>query len=160
MECKTLKPIIKQMFNCVALSFASFSVLANVVMLEGHVRAMPATVPNTAAYFTLENHTDKAVRLVGASTNVAKEAQLHSMVTEQGVVKMRHVEGFAIPSHGALELAPSGDHVMLLGLKAPLAVDQQVELQLQFDDGQTMTITLPVAKQAATSAAPEHHHHH
>ncbi|MGL4515383.1 MAG: copper chaperone PCu(A)C, partial [Shewanella sp.] len=47
MECKTMKPIIKQMFNCVALSFVSFSVLANVVMRDGHVRAMPETVPNT-----------------------------------------------------------------------------------------------------------------
>ncbi|MGL4446878.1 MAG: copper chaperone PCu(A)C [Shewanella sp.] len=160
MECKTMKPIIKQMFNCVALSFVSFSVLANVVMRDGHVRAMPETVPNTAAYFTLENHADKAVRLIGATTNVAKEAQLHSMVTEQGVVKMRHVESFAIPSHGSLTLAPAGDHIMLLGLTAPLVPEQQVELQLQFDDGQTMTITLPVAKQAAPSATPEHHHHH
>ncbi|MGL4613818.1 MAG: copper chaperone PCu(A)C [Shewanella sp.] len=159
MECKTLKPIIKRMFNGVALSFVSCSVLANVVMLDGHVRAMPETVPNTAAYFTLENHADKAVRLIGATTNVAKEAQLHTMVTEQGVVKMRHVEGFTIPSHGSLTLAPSGDHVMLLGLTAPLALEQQVELQLQFDDGQAMTITLPVAKSAATNAAPEHHHH-
>src|SRR5690606_31448115 len=133
MEFKTLKPIFKQMFNCLALSCASFSVLASVIMTEGHVRAMPDTVPNTAAYFTLENHTEKAVRLTGVSTSVAKEAQLHTIIEEQGMVKMRQVEGFDIPSHGRLILSPSGEHVMLLGLKAPLVLDQKVELQLQFN---------------------------
>ncbi|MDI5833827.1 copper chaperone PCu(A)C [Shewanella xiamenensis] len=160
MEFKTLKPIFKQMFNCVALSCASFSVFANVVMTEGHVRAMPDTVPNTAAYFTLENHNDKAVRLIGVTTEVANEAQLHTIIEEQGMVKMRHVEGFDIPSHGKLTLMPSGEHVMLIGLKAPLVLDQQVKLQLEFNDGEKMTITLPVAKQAENAAEPEHHHHH
>lgn len=129
-------------------------------MTEGHVRAMPDTVPNTAAYFTLENHTEKAVRLTGVSTSVAKEAQLHTIIEEQGMVKMRQVEGFDIPSHGRLILSPSGEHVMLLGLKAPLVLDQKVELQLQFNDGEQMLITLPVSKQAENTAEQEHHHHH
>ncbi|MGI2067828.1 copper chaperone PCu(A)C [Shewanella sp. MF08487] len=160
MEFKTLKPIFKQLFNCLILSCASFSALASVVLTEGHVRAMPDTVPNTAAYFTLENHTDKAVRLIAVSSNVAKDAQLHTIIEDQGMVKMRHVEGFDIPSHGALTLTPSGDHVMLLGLKAPLVLEQQVELQLEFDDGEKMVITLPVNKQADIAAEQEHHHHH
>lgn len=155
-----MKPIFKQLFNCLVLSGASFSALANVVLTEGHVRAMPDTVPNTAAYFTLENHTDKAVRLIGVTTHVAKDAQLHTIIEEQGMVKMRHVEGFDIPSHGVLTLMPSGDHVMLLGLKAPLVLEQQVELQLQFDDGEKMAITLPVSKQEESATVQEHHHHH
>ncbi|AVI66554.1 MULTISPECIES: copper chaperone PCu(A)C [Shewanella] len=160
MEFKTLKPIFKQLFNCLVLSCASFSALANVVMTEGHIRAMPETVPNTAAYFTLENHTDKAIRLIGVSTTVAKDAQLHTIIEDQGMVKMRHVEGFDIPSHGTLTLTPSGDHVMLLGLKAPLVLEQQVELQLEFDGGEKMAITLPVSKAAENAAEQEHHHHH
>ncbi|MGL5047243.1 MAG: copper chaperone PCu(A)C [Shewanella sp.] len=159
MEFKTLKPILKQLFNCLVLSCASFSTLANVVLTQGHVRAMPETVPNTAAYFTLENQTDKAVRLIGVDTSVAKEAQLHTIIEDQGMVKMRHVEGFDIPSHGVLTLTPSGEHVMLLGLKAPLVLDQQVELQLEFDDGKKMAITLPVTKTAENTAAQKHHHH-
>ena len=119
-------------------------------MTEGHIRAMPETVPNTAAYFTLENHTDKAIRLIGVSTTVAKDAQLHTIIEDQGMVKMRHVEGFDIPSHGTLTLTPSGDHVMLLGLKA----------QLEFDGGEKMAITLPVSKAAENAAEQEHHHHH
>jgi copper(I)-binding protein len=91
---------------------------------------------------------------------VAKEAQLHTIIEEQGMVKMRQVEGFDIPSHGRLILSPSGEHVMLLGLKAPLVLDQKVELQLQFNDGEQMSITLPVSKQAENTAEQEHHHHH
>lgn len=155
-----MKPIFKQMFNCLALFCASFSVLANVVMTEGHVRAMPDTVPNTAAYFTLENHSEKTIRLTGVSTNVAKDVQLHTIIEEQGIVKMRQVEGFDIPAHGRLTFSPSGAHVMLLGLKAPLILDQKVDLQLQFNDGEHMSITLPVSKQTENIAEQEHHHHH
>lgn len=155
-----MRPIFKQLFNWLALSGASFSVLANVVMTEGHVRVVPDTVPNTAAYFTLENHTDKAVRLTGVTTEVAKEAQLHTLFEEQGMTKMRQVEGFDIPSHGKLTLTQSGEHVMLIGLKAPLALDEQIKLQLEFKGGEQMSITLPVSKQAENTSKQEHHHHH
>ncbi|QYJ79443.1 copper chaperone PCu(A)C [Shewanella acanthi] len=160
MEFKTLKPIFKQLFNCLALSCASFSVFANVIMTEGHVRAMPETVPNTAAYFTLENHSDKAVNLTGVSTSVAKSAMLHTIIEEQGMVKMRHVDALGIPAHGKLTLSPTGEHVMLLGLTAPLTLNQKVELQLQFDDGEHLTISLPVLKQAEQAKTQAHQHSH
>lgn len=162
MEFKTLKVIFKQLFNFLVLSSLSFAAIANVVLVEGHVRAMPASVPNTAAYFTLENHNNKDVKLIEVKTNVAKEAQLHTIIEEDGMVKMRQVEGFTIPSHGALTLQPAGDHVMLLSLTAPLIVDEKVPLELIFDDGQHFMIELPVRKQAATNhdEHAEHHHHH
>jgi len=39
-------------------------------------------------------------------------------------------------------------------------LEQQVELQLEFDDGEKMAITLPVSKEAENAAEQEHHHHH
>lgn len=155
-----MKPIFKQMFNCLILSCASFSALANVVLVEGHVRAMPATVPNSAAYFTLENHADNTVALVSVSTTIAKKAQLHTINEEKGMMQMREVERLDIPAHGQLSLTPMGNHIMLIGLNAPLTLGQQVTLQLTFDDGKQMDISLPVSKQADNEQAQEHHHHH
>ncbi|MGI2175558.1 copper chaperone PCu(A)C [Shewanella ulleungensis] len=162
MEFKTLKVIFKHLFNFLVLSSLSFAASASIVLVDGHVRAMPASVPNTAAYFTLENHTANAVKLVAVNTRAAKEAQLHTIIEENGMVKMRQVDGFSIPSHGSLTLQPTGDHVMLLSLTAPLVVDDKVPLELIFEDGQQLMIELPVLKQVAPQEGEQadHHHHH
>jgi copper(I)-binding protein len=162
MEFKTLKAIFKHLFNFLVLSSLSFAATANVVLVDGHVRAMPASVPNTAAYFTLENHNNSDVKLVKVKTSAAKVAQLHTILEEDGMVKMRQVEGFTIPSHGSLTLQPTGDHVMLLSLTAPLVIDDKVPLELIFEDGQHLMIELTVLKQTAAQHDEhvEHHHHH
>ena len=159
MEFKTLKAIFKHLFNFLVLSSISFAATANVVLVDGHVRAMPVSVPNTAAYFTLENHNSTDVKLIEVKTKVAKIAQLHTIIEENGMVKMRQVEAFNIPSHGTLALQSTGDHVMLLSLIAPLTVDDKVSLELIFDNGQQLMIELPVLKQAIIEH-DEHHHHH
>jgi copper(I)-binding protein len=78
------------------------------------------------------------------------------------MVKMRQVDGFTISSYGRLTLQPTGDHVMLLSLTAPLTIDDKVSLELIFEDGQQLMIELPVLKQAVTQhdENEEHHHHH
>ncbi|WP_420820857.1 copper chaperone PCu(A)C [Shewanella algidipiscicola] len=156
-----MKQIFKHAFNFVLLSCTSFSVLANVMLVDGYVRAMPASVPNTAVYFTLMNHGPE-VKLVAVETDVAEEAQLHTLVEEEGVIKMRQLPYFTIAAHDNLALASSGNHVMLLGLKQPLQIDQKVDLTLTFDDGTEQAITLTVTRQDATKQDGEmdHHHHH
>ncbi|WP_258405029.1 copper chaperone PCu(A)C [Shewanella psychrotolerans] len=154
-----MKHIFKHAFNFVLLSCTSFSVLANVMLVEGYVRAMPPSVPNTAAYFTLMNHGPE-IKLVGVETVIAEEAQLHTLVEEAGVIKMKQQTSFTIPEHGNLELAPSGDHVMILGLKQPLKVNEAVNLKLKFDDGTDKVISIKVTKQDMTKQHGEMEHHH
>lgn len=155
-----MKQIFKQAFNFVLLSCTSFSVLANVMFVDGYVRAMPPSVPNTAAYFTLMNHGPE-LDLVSVETDVAGEAQLHTLIEEDGVIKMRQLPKFTLASHSNLELKPSGNHVMLLGLKQPLIEGQEVLLRLKFSDGSEQQLMLPVSKQTmATQDVGEHHHHH
>ncbi|MDP5147929.1 copper chaperone PCu(A)C [Shewanella sp. ULN5] len=162
MEFKTLKIIFKHLFSFLVLTSVSLTASANVILVDGHVRAMPASVPNTAAYLTLENHGDDAVNLIAVKTPAAKEAQLHTIVDENGMVKMRQVESFPITSHGALALKPSGDHIMILGLNKPLSENDKVVLTLIFDNDQQLQVELPVLKNADSSHQDhsEHHHHH
>ncbi|MCK8046790.1 copper chaperone PCu(A)C [Shewanella sp. 1CM18E] len=159
MEFMTLKRIFKQLFNIGLLSCLSFTTMAQVVLVDGYVRAMPATVPNTAAYLTLENH-GAATRLVAVEAPFAKEAQLHTLIEENGMIKMRQVPGFDIDSHASLILSESGNHIMLMGLLSPLEVDSSVAMKLKFADGTEQKINLPVKKQASTSDTEHHHHHH
>ncbi len=154
-----MKLIFKQLFNLGLLSCLSFTAMAQVVLVDGYVRAMPATVPNSAAYITIENHGD-ATQLVAVDAPFATEAQLHTLIEENGMIKMRQVEGFDIDSHGSLVLSESGNHIMLMGLKQPLVIDSSVKLLLKFANGSEQEISLPVKKQVEQSDDAHHHHHH
>lgn len=117
------------------------------------VRARPAPLEggNGAAFMTVLNGLDKAVRLASISGDAAGAIELHETVNDNGVMKMEpHPEGFEIPAGGTLELKPGGKHVMLLGLTKPLAVGDSVDLTLNFDGSESMTLTVPVVDIQAT----------
>lgn len=158
MEFNTLKQIFKQVFNLFILMSISCSSLASVMFVDGYVRAMPPSVPNSAAYFTLMNH-GSSVNLIGIEVAFANEAQLHTVLEEDGMVKMRQVPSFEIPEHGRLTLSESGEHVMLLGLNQPLVSGESVDLMLKFDDGSKLSISLKVSKQGMAKMDGHEHHH-
>ncbi|WP_299491198.1 copper chaperone PCu(A)C [uncultured Shewanella sp.] len=156
MEFKTLKPIFKHLFNFVVLFSLSFSALGKVELLTGYVRAMPASVPNSAAYLSLKN-LGEATDLVSVKTDAAKEAQLHRLIDDNGMIKMRQADKFALPEKGQLTLLETGNHIMLIGLNQPLEVGNTVDLVLLFDNGESLPVTLPIKKQHSAVAAHSHH---
>ncbi|WP_298773249.1 copper chaperone PCu(A)C [uncultured Shewanella sp.] len=157
MEFKTLKPIFKHLFNFVVLFSVSFSVSAKVELLTGYVRAMPASVPNSAAYLSLSNQGEE-IDLVSVQTNVAEEAQLHRLIEENGMIKMRQAAKFTVPNNGELTLVETGNHIMLIGLNRTLEVGNTVDLVLLFDNGETLPVSLPVKKQQHSATAAHSHH--
>ena len=71
---------------------------------------------------TLSNKTGSADRLIGASSDAADKLQIHEMKVVNGVMQMRQLDnGLPIPAGGSVVLEPSSYHVMLIGLKKPLA---------------------------------------
>ena len=111
------------------------------------VRARPAPLDggNGAAYMAVLNGLDVPVRLASVTGNAAAAVELHESINDNGVMKMEpHPEGFEIPAGGTLELKPGGKHVMLLGLVKPLAVGDTIELTLNFDGSDPITVSVPV----------------
>ena len=47
-------------------------------------------------------------------------------------MKMRPLPGLMIPAGARVTLAPGGTHVMLMGLKQPLAAGSSIQLDLKF----------------------------
>lgn len=118
-----------------------------------NVRARPAPLEggNGAAFMALLNGLDTPVRLASVAGDAAKAIELHETVNDNGVMKMEpHPEGFEIPAGGALELKPGGKHVMLLGLTKPLAVGDSIDLTLNFEGAEPITLTVPVVDMQAT----------
>lgn len=95
---------------------------------------------NGAAYFTITNQQAETVRLVGATTEAARAVEVHEHVMRDGMMRMRRVPALEIAPDATVELKPGSFHLMLFGLKKPLAVGDQVEFILNFDNGDSMTI--------------------
>ena len=106
-----------------------------------------ASAASGAVFFEIENHQADDDRLIAASAAaVADRVQLHTHKEDaNGVMQMMHVpEGFVVPANGTHALERGGDHVMLMGLKAPLNTGDVISLTLTFERAGTITVEVPV----------------
>ena len=118
--------------------------------------ATSADQPNGAVFLKIENGTPNAVEVTGASTDVSASVELHTMAMEGDVMQMRKVDNFKVEPGASLELKPGGDHIMLMGLKAPLAEGQNFALSLTTSGG---PVNVDVTIKAAGEIAGDDHGH-
>ena len=112
------------------------------------MRAVPASMTDTAAFMRLENTGNEPLRLTGASTSIAGMAMPMATTrkTVQGVevVGMKGVDFIEIPAHGERVLKPGGDHLMLMNLSSHPRPGEMVTVTLEFDPGHVkVTIQAP-----------------
>ena len=129
------------------------SVLAADIVLDGlQFRATVGSIPSSAGYLTIRNNGTDNDWLVAATSDLARKTELHSMTMDNGVMRMRQVEGgIPVPAGGTVTLAPGGYHIMLIGLKAPLHAGQAYDVTLDFRHAGPMTITGTAVKPAEIS---------
>lgn len=111
-------------------------------MAMGQDMAMDGAV--SAGYMTLRNDDTEADRLVGASSDIAGEVQLHTSEMKDNVMSMRQVEAIDVPPSGTVALEPGGFHLMLLDIKRELKAGETVKLTLQFERAGTVEIDATV----------------
>jgi copper(I)-binding protein len=122
-------------------------------------RATPKGSTVAGAYMTLTNKGSAPDRLVGGSSAVADRFEVHSMVMDGGVAKMRPVDGgLEIKPGETVELKPGGLHVMLTGLKQPLNKGEKVKATLEFEKAGRVEIEYTVEALGAAAPAAMHHH--
>ena len=113
----------------------------------GWVRLTPPVAENTAGYFKLTNDTKEALTLIGAETQVAKKAELHDMVNDNGAMSMQHIPELTIKPGETVEFRPGGKHMMFMGLKQPLKENQMVSAALVYKSGAKQLLELTVKRQ-------------
>lgn len=79
----------------------------------------------------------KDTRLIAAKSPVANVVEIHEMVMDNNIMKMRQIPGLDIVPGRVLELKPGGYHVMLIELKQQLKGGDVVPITLVFEDLQT-----------------------
>ncbi len=124
--------------------FLSAQLSADVVVEDAWVRGLPPGVANASAYMTLGNSGSDDVVLTGASSPIAGSVLLHTTMDHGGMLHMTHVESLTIPAGGEVKLESGGTHLMLMELTETPAPGKDVELTLEFADGNTQRLLLPV----------------
>jgi copper(I)-binding protein len=96
-------------------------------------RTTPMGAQTAIGYMTIKNNGTTPDRLVGGSVDVAASFQLHSMVMENGIAKMRDLSGIDIKPGQTIEFKPGGSHAMFVNLKHPLSKGDHVKGTLTFE---------------------------
>ncbi len=111
-----------------------------------------------AVYFrALVNGGKRADRLVAAQTDVAERVELHRTLMQDGVARMRETDAIEIPAGGRVDMRHGrGLHLMLVGLKRPLAIGDRFEVRLRFEHAGEGRVRVDVAQPKDASAGHQH----
>lgn len=114
-----------------------------------HPYARATAAQNGAAYLTIENKGATGDRLVGAASPAAGKVELHTIIREGDVMKMRQVPAIELAPGGRTELKPGGFHIMLLGLAKPLREGERFPLTLDFEKAGKLDVDVVIDKAGA-----------
>jgi hypothetical protein len=123
-------------------------------------RATPKGATVAGGYMTISNKGSAPDRLVGGSATVAGRFEVHQMAMEQGIARMRPVQGgLEIKPGETVELKPGSFHVMLMGLNQQLQKGQKVKGTLEFEKAGKVEIEYAVEAVGASAPAAGGHQH-
>lgn len=123
-------------------------------------RASAGPAKTAAAYLTIKNvgKVDDRLTAVTASS-VAGMAMLHTTVMDGNVMKMRHVDGITVKAGATATLEPGGNHVMLMGLTAPLKEGGRFPLTLTFEKAGRVIVEVEIKAPGAMGDGHGKHQH-
>ena len=109
-------------------------------MTEPWVRATVPGQDTVAGYIRLQS--SKAARLIKITSPQAGSVGIHRMSNHNGVMKMEELAELDLPENQTVELAPNGLHLMLIGVKQPLKIGDEVTFTLTFEFADKSTLQL------------------
>ena len=124
-------------------AFASDEVIT---ISDAYARASGMNAKAGAAFFMLDNASDHEIRITGATSDVAERVEIHThKASDDGVMQMIEVEeGIVVPAQSCVLFERGGYHVMFMGIKEPFEQGKEIEVTLNFDAHDPMTLTIPV----------------
>jgi len=153
--CAAILTLVSAQALTAAVQAADYDV-GSVHITAPWARATPKGASAGAAYLTITNNGTTPDRVSCVSSDASAQCQIHTMTMDNGVMKMRPVEGgLEIKPGETVALKPSGLHVMLVDLKHPLQAGDTLAATLKFEKAGTVDVKFPiVAIGAAAPGAP------
>ena len=152
-----MKCLISLSVLCTLLANAPVA-LAQTTVKEPWVRGTVAQQKATGAFMRLTSA--QGGKLVSVQSPAAGVVEIHEMVMDGNVMKMRAVPGVELPAGTTVELKPGGYHVMLMDLKQQVKVGDSVPLTLVVEGKDGRRETLEVKAPVKALGAADHMHKH
>lgn len=141
-------------------AFAHSYTAGDVAIGHPWARATPGPVKTGAAYLTLQNKGKSADTLQGADGDVADRVEIHNHINDNGVLKMRRVDGVSVEPGQRVALQPGSYHIMLIGLKKPLLAGESFPLTLHFKRAGDVRVDVKIEATASEAPAADAHGEH
>lgn len=146
----------------VGLFSAGIAAAADLEVASPWVRGTVPAQKATGAFMQLSSK--GGVSLVGVGSPAANIVEIHEMVMDNSVMKMRAVPRLEVEAGKVLELKPGSYHVMLIDLKKPLAKGDIVPITLRVEGKdkkvEAVEIKAEVRDLTARTPAPAMEHKH
>lgn len=148
------------LFLTAGLAPADDAVTAGDIRVAGAwARATPPGVEIGAAYFVIENR-GAPDRLVAVTSPMAARAEMHRSSMRDGLMRMERQTSVPVAGGGTTEFAPGALHVMLHGLRHPLAPGASFPLTLTFEHAGTVAVDVAVRAPGNHGQGHAHDHAH
>lgn len=139
-------PILTTLFALV-IGFSPLGVSADnsdIYIQDPWIRAAPPTVKVMAAYLKITNNGDKPRKLIDVSGPDFDRVEMHRTVMRNNMIYMEHQRELVIPPHATITFKPGDLHLMLMGPKRTLHIDDSSPMTLSFANGEKITFTAVV----------------
>jgi len=134
--------------------------LGDLVIDHPWSRATPPAAKTAAGYMTILNKGTTADRLIAISSAVAGRVEIHRMMMDGSIMRMRPVpEGVEIRPGESVKLGPGGYHLMMMELREPMKQGQKVPVTLRFERAGQVTVELAVEAMGASPTGAGHDGH-
>ncbi len=95
-------------------------------------------------FFEITNH-GADDRLISVSSPVSETVEIHTHLKEDGVMKMRQIDGLDLPKGETIIFKPGSYHLMLFGTNLPEGTED-VALTLTYEKAEPVTIIAPLGE--------------
>lgn len=132
----------------VSFGFAPFAVAqttSNIEISKNWLRETPPSAMTGGGFMLVTNKGTEDDRLIAVKFDGAKRSEIHTMKMNNGVMEMRPLEnGIVISAGESAILEPGANHLMLMGLNAPLAKGESHSIILIFERAGEISVEFPV----------------
>ena len=130
--------------------------LGDLLIDHPYARENPRIGGAGGTFMTITNRGATDDTLIDASAPVSQRIELHTHIMDDGVMRMREIEGgIPLPAGETVDLQPGGLHVMLIGLEQPLVEGETFPLTLVFENAGSVDVVVSIED---ITAGAEHGH--
>tara|TARA_Y100001935_G_scaffold58163_1_gene48726 strand:+ start:16906 stop:17355 length:450 start_codon:yes stop_codon:yes gene_type:complete len=111
---------------------------------------------NGAGYFKIKNIGTNDIHLLEVVSDSVDNIELHTIIMEEDVAKMRPIKGGVIIKVGeSMEFKPMGNHLMFFGIKQELGEGELMEAIFKFKNSKDLLVKFKMESNKSS-----HNHEH